>query len=238
MRRALGFVLALWAAAVGLGCGERKEVQPPAPAAGPAPKPAVPAEIPATHPVVALDVAGQGRILIELLPEKAPRTVANFIALANKGFYDGTTFHRVVPGFMIQGGDLNSKNRDPRDDGQGDPGFTIPDETNDMKHVRGVLSMANRGSPDTAGSQFFIVVADQPDLDGHYTAFGRVIEGMEVVDRIAAVETDKYGRYGAPDRPRADVVVRTARVEASEGETPRAAGESTSGKRLGSSPSR
>jgi peptidyl-prolyl cis-trans isomerase B (cyclophilin B) len=238
MRRALGFVLALWAAAVGLGCGERKQVQPPAPAAAPAPKPAAPAEISATHPVVALDVAGQGRIRIELLPEKAPRTVANFIALANKGFYDGTTFHRVVPGFMIQGGDLNSKNRDPRDDGQGDPGFTIPDETNDMKHVRGVLSMANRGSPDTAGSQFFIVVADQPDLDGHYTAFGRVIEGMEVVDRIAAVETDKYGRYGAPDRPRADVVVRTARVEASEGGTPRAAGESTSGKRLGSSPSR
>ncbi len=165
------------------------------------------------HPVVALDVEGFGRIRIELLPEKAPKTVANFASLADQGFYDGTTFHRVIPEFMIQGGDPNTKNRDPRDDGQGDPGYSVPDELNDLRHVRGVVSMANRGSPNTGGSQFFILVADQPHLDSAYTAFGRVIEGMDVVDKIAAVEVDKYGRYGPPDRPRENVVVKQARTE-------------------------
>lgn len=174
---------------------------------------ALAAKLGAAHPMVTLDVEGYGRIRIELLPERAPATAANFASLAEKGFYDGTTFHRVIPGFMIQGGDPNSKNRDPRDDGQGDPGYTIPDEPNDLSHVRGVVSMANLGSPHTAGSQFFIVLADQPDLDGRYTVFGRVSEGMDVVDRIAAVETDKYGRWGPTDRPRTNVVIEKATAE-------------------------
>ncbi len=164
------------------------------------------------HPAVVLDVEGYGPIRIELLPEKAPKTAANFASLAEKGFFDGTTFHRVIPGFVIQGGDPNSRNRDPRDDGEGGPGYTIPDEPNDLRHVRGTVAMANLGSPHTGGSQFFIVLADQPDLDGRYTAFGRVTEGIDVVDRIAAVETDRYGRWGAPDRPRTNVVVKSARL--------------------------
>ena len=218
MRRAPQITVALWIAVAALACGERKNEAPtpspppivPAPTVAPtSPKPDLP------HPVVALEVQGFGRIRIELLPEKAPKTVDNFVALAEKGFYDGTTFHRVIPDFMIQGGDPNTKNRDPRDDGAGDPGYTIADEPSDLKHVRGIVSMANRTAPHTGGSQFFIVVADQPELDGGYTAFGRVIEGMDVVDKIAAVETDKYGRYGPLDRPRTDVIVTRARAEAS-----------------------
>lgn len=172
----------------------------------------------ARHPIVDLDVEGHGRIRIELLPEKAPRTVASFLDLVAKRFFDGTTFHRIVPGFVIQGGDPNSKNRDPRDDGQGGPGYTLPDEPNDVSHRRGVVSMANRGRPNTGGSQFFILLADRPDLDGHYTAFGRVIDGMDVVDAIGAVEVDTYGRYGPPDRPRTNVVV--SRVRRSDPPTP------------------
>jgi peptidyl-prolyl cis-trans isomerase B (cyclophilin B) len=210
-----------------LGCGERTSSQPeaaapadsvtaPTAATAPAAPPAVvaPAAEPAKpHPVVALEVEGMGRIRIELLPEKASATAANFLDLAQKGFYDGTTFHRVIPGFMIQSGDPNSKNRDPRDDGQGGPGYTIADEFGDLKHQRGIVSMANAGRPNSGGSQFFIVVADQPDLDGSYSAFGRVIEGMDVVDAIAAVEVDKYGRWGPQDRPRTNVVIKSARVE-------------------------
>lgn len=173
---------------------------------------ALAAQLGIPHPAVVLEVEGYGRIRIELLPEKAPKTAANFASLAEKGFYDGTTFHRVIPGFVIQGGDPNSKNRDPRDDGEGGPGYTIPDEPSDLRQVRGTVSMANLGSPHTAGSQFFIVLADQPDLDGRYTAFGRVTEGMDVVDRIAAVETDRYGRWGAQDRPRTNVVVKRAQL--------------------------
>jgi len=165
------------------------------------------------HPVVTLEVESYGSIRIELLPEKAPKTAANFAGLAEKGFYDGTTFHRIIPGFMIQGGDPNSKNRDPRDDGLGGPDYTIPDEPSDLKHVRGVVSMANLGRPQTGGSQFFILVADRPDLDGHYSAFGRVVDGMDVADKIASVETDLFGRYGPPDRPRTNVVVSRARSE-------------------------
>jgi peptidyl-prolyl cis-trans isomerase B (cyclophilin B) len=208
-------VLALAAAA--FGCRDERQKAPATPAAPPAAATAAKAAAPAPeapHPVVALEVEGFGRIRFELLPEKAPKTVANFTTLAAQGFFDGTTFHRVIADFMIQGGDPNTRDRDPRDDGQGGPGYTVPDEPNDLKHVRGMVSMANRGAPNTGGSQFFIVVADQPDLDGNYTAFGRVIEGMDVVDRIAAVETDKYGRYGPLDRPRSNVVVTRARLEA------------------------
>jgi peptidyl-prolyl cis-trans isomerase B (cyclophilin B) len=125
----------------------------------------------------------------ELYPEIAPITVENFEKLANSGFYDGLIFHRVIPGFMIQGGD-------PKGIGIGGPGWTIKGEfnsngvRNDIRHLRGVISMARAMDPDSAGSQFFIMHEDAPHLDGQYAAFGKVVEGMDVVDRIASVKTD------------------------------------------------
>ena len=141
----------------------------------------------------------------ELYPEIAPKTVANFRELADKGFYDGLIFHRVIPGFMIQGGC-------PQGTGTGGPGHNIYGEfsangfKNDLKHERGVLSMARAMHPDSAGSQFFIMVADAPHLDGQYAAFGKVIEGMDVVDRIAETKTD----YS--DKPVKDMVIKTIRL--------------------------
>jgi peptidyl-prolyl cis-trans isomerase B (cyclophilin B) len=118
----------------------------------------------------------EGKIVVDLAFKEAPNTVANFIDLANKGFYNGLTFHRVIPGFMIQGGD-------PQGTGEGGPGYTIDDETNSLKHEVGVISMANRG-PNTGGSQFFITQMPQPHLDGKHTVFGRVTAGLDVVCRI------------------------------------------------------
>jgi cyclophilin family peptidyl-prolyl cis-trans isomerase len=202
----IGLVLAL-------GCGgERSEPEPGA--ALPAPKPTPP---PGTLAVAVLQVRDLGEIRIELLSHEAPKTVASFVALAGSGFYDGTTFHRVVPGFMIQGGDPNTRNRDPRDDGAGGPVGSVPDEPNGVRHLRGVVSMANRGTPNSGGSQFFILVADAPHLDGQHTAFGRVVAGMDVVDRIAAAERDVYGRHGPVDRPLADVVVEKVTVVSPSG---------------------
>ena len=166
------------------------------------------------HPTATLHVAGIGRIEVELYPELAPRTVENFLELARTGFYDGTTFHRVIPGFMIQGGDPNSRTPHPDDDGEGGPGYTIPDEFSRAPHERGVLSMANRGRPDTGGSQFFVVHQDARDLDGTYTVFGRVTAGLETVDAIAQVERDQYGRWGPRDRPIQNVVIEHVEVHA------------------------
>ena len=118
----------------------------------------------------------EGKIVLELNFKEAPNTVANFVDLASKGFYDGLTFHRVIPGFMIQGGDPEGK-------GTGGPGYTIDNEANSLKHETGVISMANRG-PDTNGSQFFITQMPQPHLDGKHTVFGKVISGQDVVCRI------------------------------------------------------
>lgn len=137
------------------------------------------------HPMVTIRMEDGGEIKIELYPEVAPNTVANFVYLIRQGFYDGTIFHRVIPGFMIQGGD-------PQGTGIGGPGYSIRGEftangfRNDLKHTRGVISMARAQDPNSAGSQFFIMVADAPHLDGQYAAFGRVVEGMDVVDRIVA----------------------------------------------------
>jgi len=136
----------------------------------------------------------QGDIAVELFDDDAPKTVDNFVSLARKGFYDGVIFHRVIPDFMIQGGD-------PTGTGSGGPGYTFEDEFNDHPVVRGALAMANAG-PNTNGSQFFIVTAEAtPWLDGKHTVFGRVTDGMDVVDAISALDTD--GR----DRPRQDVVI-------------------------------
>lgn len=135
-----------------------------------------------------------GRIVVELDAKQAPITVENFTKLAEKGFYNGLIFHRVIPGFMIQGGC-------PQGSGTGGPGYQIKGEfrsngvDNTIRHQRGVISMARSGHPDSAGSQFFIMHADSPHLDGQYAAFGRVVEGMDVVDKIAAVKT------GTADRP-------------------------------------
>ena len=143
-----------------------------------------------------------GEIEIELFGDKVPKTVANFLQLTNDGFYNGTRFHRVIPGFMIQGGDPLSKDNAQRDRwGTGGPGYTFDDEINDVLITRGVLAMANAG-PNTNGSQFFIVVAEAtPHLDGLHTAFGRVTSGMDVVDAIVSVPTE------GPDRPVEDVVI-------------------------------
>lgn len=140
------------------------------------------------YPVVTIKTQ-KAAIEIELYPEVAPNTVKNFISLVRKGFYNGTTFHRIIPKFMIQGGD-------PKGNGTGGPGYCIRGEftanrfRNDLKHTRGVVSMARSVNPNSAGSQFFIMVDDAPYLDGEYAAFGKVVSGMEEVDRIVSVPRD------------------------------------------------
>ena len=134
-----------------------------------------------------------GEIEIEFFTDKAPGHVKNFLDLARKGFYDGTTFHRVIPGFMIQGGDPNT--RDPKaprsQHGTGGPGHTVKAEFNDTSHKRGIVSMARAQDPDSGGSQFFIVVKDSPYLDRNYTAFGQVVRGIEVADKIVNLPRDR-----------------------------------------------
>jgi len=132
-----------------------------------------------------------GAIEIEFLQDKAPGHVENFKKLAKKGFYNGTTFHRVIPGFMIQGGDPNSKSMDRSQHGMGGPGYSIKAEFNDTPHSRGIVSMARAQDPNSAGSQFFVVVKDARFLDGQYTAFGRVIKGLDVADKIVMQDRDQ-----------------------------------------------
>ncbi len=145
------------------------------------------------NPIVTMTMEDGSVIKLELYPEVAPITVENFVSLVKKGFYDGLIFHRVINGFMIQGGD-------PQGTGMGGPGYEIKGEfssngvKNDLKHERGVISMARSMRPDSAGSQFFIMHQDAPHLDGQYAAFGRVIEGIETVDKIASVKTDYSDR--------------------------------------------
>jgi cyclophilin family peptidyl-prolyl cis-trans isomerase len=166
------------------------------------------------HDVAVLRIRDLGDIRIELLPEASPETVANFVKLANAGFYDGTQFHRVLPGFMTQGGDPNTKKKDARTYGKGGPGYTIEDEFSDLSHTRGTLSMANSGTPNSSHSQFFIIHQDATHLDGHHAAFGRVVDGMDVVDAITELELDTYGRYGPSNRPYpVPAVVETIRIE-------------------------
>ena len=158
------------------------------------------------NPIVTIQMKDGGVMKAELYPDIAPVTVKNFVDLAAKGFYNGLIFHRVIPDFMIQGGD-------PEGTGAGGPGYTIKGEftengfRNDLKHTRGVLSMARTMDPDSAGSQFFIMHADYPYLDGKYAAFGKLIEGIEVVDKIASVKTN----YN--DRPYEDQVIEFMTVQ-------------------------
>ena len=160
----------------------------------------------AQNPIITFEMENGDIMKAELYPQVAPNTVNNFISLVNKGFYDGLIFHRVINGFMIQGGD-------PEGTGMGGPGYSIKGEfasngfKNDLKHTRGVLSMARSMRPDSAGSQFFIMHQNAPHLDGDYAAFGKLIEGEDVLDKIAGVDTD----YS--DRPRKPQVMKTVTVE-------------------------
>lgn len=144
-----------------------------------------------------------GNIEMQLLPYVAPNHVKNFIKLASSGFYDGTIFHRVIPGFMVQGGDPNTRGKDKSSYGSGGPGYTIAAEFNNQPHVRGTVSMARAGDPDSAGSQFFIVVKNSRFLDKKYTVFARVIKGMEVVDEIVSQKRDKNDN----PRERVEIIV-------------------------------
>ena len=158
------------------------------------------------NPIVTFEMKDGDVFYVELYPDVAPNTVNNFISLVKKGFYNGLCFHRVIEGFMIQGGD-------PKGNGTGGPGYAIRGEfskngfKNDLKHKRGVISMARSMMPNSAGSQFFIMHADAPHLDGQYAAFGQVIDGMDVIDKIAEVNVD----YN--DKPLRDQVIKTVTVD-------------------------
>ena len=170
----------------------------------------------AQNPIVTIEMENGGKIVAELYPEVAPISVNNFISLIKKGFYDGIIFHRVISGFMIQGGD-------PQGTGMGGPGYCIKGEfaqngvKNNLSHKRGVLSMARTMVPNSAGSQFFIMHADGDFLDGQYAAFGAVTEGMDVVDAIAAVKTDRMDKPKDPQRMK-KVTVETFGVDYPEPE--------------------
>lgn len=164
-------------------------------------------EAPAELPIATIIIKDFGTVEAELYPHKAPNTVNNFISLANSGFYDNLTFHRIIEGFMSQGGC-------PQGDGSSGPGYTIRGEFknnrydfNDLKHTTGVLSMARTNDPNSAGSQFFIMAGESPNLDGQYAAFGKVISGIDVVKAINSVETDKG------DRPKTPVIIESIKVD-------------------------
>lgn len=171
----------------------------------------------AQNPIVTIEMENGDIMKAELYPQVAPNTVNNFISLVNKGFYDGLIFHRVINGFMIQGGD-------PEGTGMGGPGYGIKGEfaqngfANDLKHTAGVLSMARSMMPNSAGSQFFIMHKDAPHLDGAYAAFGKIIEGMDVVNKIAEVATD-YSDRPMEDQRMKNVTVETFGVDYDEPET-------------------
>lgn len=162
--------------------------------------------VPEENPIVTITMENNEEIMIELYPDIAPNTVANFVSLVEDGFYDGLIFHRVIPGFMIQGGD-------PEGTGTGGPGYSIPGEfssngfENDLVHERGVLSMARSSHPDSAGSQFFIMTENSPHLDGEYAAFGQVTEGMDAVDTIVTEER------GEADKPLEDQTMKSVEVD-------------------------
>lgn len=218
----LASLLLVWVA----GCGSKKDSNTAEPSNQPSsssPAPADPSEKASpspsgdspqhseANPIVTIEMDNGHTIKLELYPEIAPNTVNNFISLVNKGFYDGTIFHRVMPGFMIQGGD-------PDGNGTGGPGYMIKGEftangfKNELKHTRGVLSMARRSQPlDSAGSQFFIMVADAPSLDGQYAAFGKVIEGMDTVDEIVNQKIDPNDQFGT--MPLEPMAIKSATVD-------------------------
>jgi peptidyl-prolyl cis-trans isomerase B (cyclophilin B) len=189
------------------GCGKtpaaetKQNSTPPSTAQKPAntPDPNYKSQYSGKKPVVTIEMEDGSKIKAELYPDIAPKTVDNFVSLIQKNFYDGLIFHRVIPGFMIQGGDPNGV-------GTGGPGYNIAGEftnngfKNDLKHTRGVLSMARSKTPNSAGSQFFIMVKDNPSLDKDYASFGKVTEGMETVDKIVNVKRDQNDKPEVPQK--------------------------------------
>jgi peptidyl-prolyl cis-trans isomerase B (cyclophilin B) len=160
-----------------------------------------------TRATIAITTKGQpiGEIVLKFFPDVAPGHVNNFIKLSQEGFYNGTTFHRVIPGFMIQGGDPNSKTSDRSSHGMGGPGYKVKAEFNSTPHKRGIVSMARANDPDSAGSQFFICVSDANFLDWQYTAFGEVESGMDVADKIVSMKRD--GRDNPLERAEMTVTI-------------------------------
>ena len=186
------FFTGAFALLLAAGCSNEKPVAPPVATA------AVTNQTPTAPSAkeVAVITTSEGVMVVEFYPDVAPNHVANFEKLARSGFYDGTAFHRVIPGFMIQGGDPNTKNDAAKDSwGMGGPGYTVNAEFNSKHHARGILSMARAQDPNSAGSQFFICHADAGSLDGQYTVFGNLIKGFDVLDKIATAATEP------PDRP-------------------------------------
>lgn len=206
---ALTLSVALCAAAA---AAEEKKGKDQPPAAAPSES----SKTPTGEEIALLEVEKFGTIKIKFYEDAAPGHVANFKKLAKQGFYDGTAFHRVVPGFMIQGGDPNTRSGPPDTWGMGGPGYTLKAEFNDKPHKRGVLSMARSADPNGAGSQFFICVADAHFLDHQYTAFGEVIEGMDVVDKIVRTPTLGNPQQESVDRtaswPKDKVVLKKASI--------------------------
>ncbi len=163
-------------------------------------------------PEVAIISTTKGEFVLEFWPEVAPKTVANFKKLATEGFYDGTSFHRIIAGFMAQGGDPLTKDLEQEARyGTGDPGYKIPAEFNNRKHTRGVISMARSADPDSAGSQFFLMLGDAPHLDGQYSAFGKVVKGVEVLDKIEAVPVTP-SPSGEPSKPTERVEIESIKI--------------------------
>jgi peptidyl-prolyl cis-trans isomerase B (cyclophilin B) len=177
----LGVALSLLVA----GAASADDPAAKAPAKPSAVKPAMKKPVSKSADELAIMDTSKGRMVVEFWEKDAPMTVANFKKLARQGYFDGTGFHRILKNFMIQGGDPNSKNANAPNLGTGGPGYTIKDEFNSHPHVKGVLSMANTGTPNSAGSQFFVMHGTSPNLDGHYTAFAHLISGMDVLDKIA-----------------------------------------------------
>jgi peptidyl-prolyl cis-trans isomerase B (cyclophilin B) len=199
----MGFILILSLALVFLSCkSEQGEMKQPGSESSGQEEP-----VSLGGKEVAVIQTNLGTIVFEFFPEDAPNHVANFKKLAREGFYDGIYFHRVIPGFMIQAGDPNTKDDDRSNDGLGGPGYTIDAEFNDRPHKRGTVSMARKPDPNSAGSQFFICHQAQPGLDGQYTVFGQVVQGMDVVDTIANVERDSR------DNPLKPVVMEKVTIE-------------------------
>lgn len=206
------FLIAALSTALVTGCGSKKVTEDIT--SGASTKSNTPASTATTktNPVVTMEMSDGSKIKIELYPNIAPNTVNNFISLVQKGFYDGLTFHRIVPGFMIQGGD-------PKGDGTGGPGYGIKGEfksngfSNTLLHTKGVISMARATDPNSGGSQFFIMLGDTPQLDGDYAAFGKVTEGLDVVDKIATTKTIAGSYNGENSEPVVKPIMKKVTVD-------------------------
>ena len=167
---------------------------------------------PSTTNEVAIVSTTAGDMVLQFWPDVAPGTVENFKKLARKGFFDGTAFHRIIKGFMIQGGDPNTKDPSKEDSfGQGGPGYNIKGEVNSRKHIKGVISMAHSGHPDTAGSQFFICLDAAPHLDNKYTAFGKLIKGEDVLEKIGDTPVTR-NKFGEPSKPKQRIEIKSVKI--------------------------